>query len=100
VDALMGNSIGAEPYYCLAQPGALYLVYLPWGGVSTIDLRGATGEFSVQWFNPRTGGALVDGPVKVVSGGARARLGQPPTEKQEDWVILLRRQSATGLSTD
>lgn len=90
-DELMGNSVGGESYYCLAKPGERYLVYLPWGGVSTIDLRGDQGEYTVKWFNPRTGGALVDGPVKTVQAGQRARLGLPPAEPEEDWVILLRR---------
>ena len=90
-DELMGNSIGAESYYCLAKPGELYLVYLPWGDVSTIDLRGTEGEFTVKWFNPRTGGELIDGPVKTAQGGKRARLGLPPAEEKEDWVIVIRR---------
>ena len=90
-DALVGNSIGAESYYCLAKPGELYLVYLPWGDVSTIDLRDTLGEFTVEWFNPRTGGPLIDGPVKTVQAGRRARLGLPPTQPQEDWLIVIRR---------
>jgi hypothetical protein len=90
-DELVGNSVGAESYYCLAKPGEVYLIYLPWGDVSTIDLRGVSGEFTVKWFNPRTGGELIDGPVKVVQAGKRARIGLPPREENEDWVILLRR---------
>jgi hypothetical protein len=90
-DELMGNSIGAESYYCLAKPGEVYLVYLPWGDVSTIDLRGTDGEFTVKWFNPRTGGELVDGSVKTAQAGKRVRLGLPPADEKEDWVILLRR---------
>ncbi|HYD83901.1 MAG TPA: putative collagen-binding domain-containing protein, partial [Opitutus sp.] len=92
-DELVGNSIGAESYYCLAKPGELYLVYLPWGDVSTIDLRETSGEYSVKWFNPRTGGPLVEGPLKVVHGGKRNRIGLPPTEENEDWVIVIRRNA-------
>jgi hypothetical protein len=90
-DELVGNSIGAESYYCLAKPGELYLVYLPWGDVSTIDLRETSGEYSVKWFNPRTGGPLVEGPLKVVHGGKRNRIGLPPSEENEDWVIVIRK---------
>lgn len=89
-DERMGNSIGAEPYWCLARPGEVYLVYLPWGGVSTIDLRDASGEFSVEWFNPRSGGTPRSGAVKTVRGGVRARLGVPPEDEEEDWLVLLR----------
>jgi hypothetical protein len=90
-DALMGNSVGGESHYCLAKPGEVYLVYLPWGDVSTIDLRQASGRFVVQWFNPRTGGPLIDGSVTAIEGGRRVRLGAPPSEPGQDWVILIRR---------
>lgn len=90
-DALIGNAVGGEMGYCLAKENEIYLVYLPWGDVSTIDLSGATGEFSVKWFNPRKGGSLVDGAVTRVQGGRRARLGFPPGDEQEDWVIIIRR---------
>jgi hypothetical protein len=89
-DGLMGNSIEAEPYWCLAKPGDTYLIYLPWGGPSTIDLREVTGEYSVQWFNPRTGGPLRTGAVAAVKGGGRARLGVPPEDEEQDWAIVLR----------
>lgn len=90
-DERMGNTVGAESYYCLAKPGEVYVVYLPWGGVSTIDLRDTTGDFTAKWFNPRTGGPLIDGAVTTAKGGTRARLGLPPSDEHEDWVILLRR---------
>lgn len=90
-DERVGNSVNTEANYCLAKPGELYLVYLPWGDVSTIDLRDATGEFTVKWFNPRTGGALIDGPVTTLPAGRRARIGLPPAEEQEDWLIVIRR---------
>ncbi|HWL15018.1 MAG TPA: DUF5060 domain-containing protein [Opitutus sp.] len=90
-DELVGNSINAEPHYCLAKPGEIYLLYLAWGDVSAIDLRDTTGEFTVKWFNPRTGGELIDGPLTRVRGGQRVRLGLPPREVDEDWVAILRR---------
>ncbi len=90
-DELLGNSIGAESYWCLAQRGELYLVYLPWGGPATLDLREVAGEFSVQWFNPRTGAALRAGAVHSFKGGVRARLGTPPVDEVDDWVAVVRR---------
>ncbi len=51
--------------FCLAAPGREYLVYAPFGGPITLDLSDASGELSVEWFNPRAGtakeGALVMG---------------------------------------
>jgi len=38
--------------YCLANPGAEYLVYLPDGGTATVDLGAAEGELTVEWFDP------------------------------------------------
>lgn len=91
-DERVGNAIRAEARYCLAAPGDLYLVYLPWGGSATLDLTDATGTFTVQWFNPRTGGALSTGTVAQVAGGDHARLGDPPADPEEDWLILVRRE--------
>jgi hypothetical protein len=39
--------------YCLANPGHEYLIYLPEGGSVTINLRGGSGPFQVEWFLPR-----------------------------------------------
>jgi hypothetical protein len=45
----------ASTKYCLAAPGAEYLVYLPDGGSVSVDLSAATEEMLVEWFNPGTG---------------------------------------------
>jgi hypothetical protein len=89
-DELLGNSIGAESYWCLAKAGEIYLVYLPWGGPVTLDLRGVTGDFTVRWFNPRTGGALQTAAIATVHGGTRARLGAPPADEVDDWLAIVR----------
>jgi hypothetical protein len=39
----------------LADPGHVYVVYLPHGGATTIDLSPAERALSARWFNPRTG---------------------------------------------
>jgi hypothetical protein len=91
-DELVGNSIGAETRFCFAQPGELYLVYLPFSGdPTTLDLTGVSGEFSVRWFNPRVGGPVVSGTVEKVCGGTRARIGLPPADPNEDWLAIVRR---------
>jgi Putative collagen-binding domain of a collagenase len=51
----------------------------------------SSGDFSVTWFNPRSGGKEIASDVKQVRGGASATLGHPPTESDQDWVIVVRR---------
>lgn len=93
-DALVDNAASDNRRYCLAQAGQVYLVYLPQGGSTTLDLAGAGGAFTVQWFNPRSGGALLDGSVKRIMGGSRASLGEPPASPEEDWLVVVRRAPA------
>jgi len=90
-NALIGNEKNDNSKYCLAKPGELYLVYLPKGGTTELDLRSATGSFSVKWFNPRHGGALAAGAVKSVAGGAKISVGQPPTDAGADWLVVVRK---------
>lgn len=87
-DDLVGNPKHDNSAYCLAKPGEIYLVYLPTGGERQIDLSGADGEFSVEWFNPRSGGATQSG--NPVVGGAKRTLGPPPSDVGEDWLVVLK----------
>jgi hypothetical protein len=91
-NALVGNPKNDNSRYCFAKPGTLYLVYLPTGGACELDLTAAQGEFSVSWFNPRTGGVLAEGAVKTLTGGGRVSPGAPPADVREDWLLLLRRR--------
>ena len=77
--------------YALAQPGAVYAVYLPEGGEATLDLSDQAGRYRVQWYDPRQGGPLQRGSVTEVSGGGPAALGLPPADPTADWAILLTR---------
>lgn len=91
---LVGNAKDSNDKFCFAKAGELYLVYLPngtKGGTTDLDLTAAKGEFSVKWFNPRTGGKLMDGGVRAVTGGANAALGNPPEDADEDWLVVVRR---------
>lgn len=90
-DALIGNGKNDNSRYCFAKLGEVYLVYLPNGGATELDLASVTGTFTVKWFNPRAGGALQDGSVKYVKGPGQATLGQPPTDPGEDWLAVIRK---------
>ena len=90
-DELVGNTTHDNSRYCFARPGEWYLVYLPTGGIATLDLARASGAFSVRWFDPRSGGALQSGSVTSVRGGAQVSLGAPPASVNEDWLAVVRR---------
>ena len=64
----------------------------PSGGTTTLDLSKATGQFTVDWFDPRNGGALKKGSVTTVKGGAAVALGTPPDNPDEDWLAVVRRR--------
>ncbi len=91
-DALVGNTKNNNSKYCLAKTDAVYLVYLPNGGTTTLDLTNATGQFTVRWFNPRTGGSLESGSVTSAEGGTIAALGNSPSDIDDDWAILVQKQ--------
>ncbi|ACB75122.1 DUF5060 domain-containing protein [Opitutus terrae] len=92
-DELVGNPSHDNSRYCFAQPGEIYVVYLPNGGSAELDLgRGADGAtFQVRWFNPREGGPLQSGNVSEVRGSGRVSLGEPPADAAADWVVLVAR---------
>ena len=90
-NALIGNTKNDNSRYCLAKAGEVYIVYLPSGGSADLDLTNAPGDFTVRWFNPRTGGDLRAGSVAKLTGGNKASLGNPPADAGEDWVVVVTR---------
>jgi hypothetical protein len=78
---------------CLALPGELYSVYLPDGGTGMLDLSHTTGPFNVEWYDPRNGGALLQGTISEVTGGKAVSIGLPPADADQDWVCLIRAAS-------
>lgn len=86
-DELVGNPQHDNSRYCFAEPGQLYLVYLPKGGTAPLDLAGVRGDFSLAWFNPRAGGALQR--TTTVAGDTTIALTAPSSD---DWLAVLRRK--------
>ena len=66
----------ASTGYCLAVVGSEYLVFLPSGGSTNVNLSGVIGARTVEWFNPSTGQSIVTGSV---NGGSTTRLTAPFT---------------------
>jgi Domain of unknown function (DUF5060)/Putative collagen-binding domain of a collagenase len=89
-DSLLGNNENDNSKYCLAKPGYDYLVYLPDGGSTDLDLGGINNTFSVDWYNPRTGGPVQNGSVLQVKGPGKVSLGLPPADFDKDWCGLVR----------
>ena len=90
-DALVSNPQNDNSKYCFAQPGEVYVVYLPNGSSTELDLETNTPPFRVGWFNPREGGPLRAGSVPDVKGPGRVSVGQPPGDGDQDWVALIRK---------
>ncbi len=91
-DEFIGNPKHEPTNYCFVKPDDTYLVYLSNGDSITLDLSHAQGDFSVQWFNPRSGGKLTLGSVSTLTGGEPGLLGNPPEDANEDWLVLLRKK--------
>ncbi len=91
-DALIGNAANTNDKYCFAKNGSIYAIYLPNGGTTAIDLSGASGTYTVHWFNPRDGGALVVGSQATITGGGSQFIGQSPQDPDKDWAVLIRKQ--------
>jgi hypothetical protein len=77
--------------YVLANPGTIYAIYLPRGGSLELDLQDHSLTYDVGWFNPRTGGALQTGTRTQITGPGLQSLGAPPSDPEEDWVVLAKR---------
>jgi hypothetical protein len=60
------------------------------GGTTALDLGQSTATFNVAWHNPRTGGPLAPGSVQSITGPGRKSIGDPPSDRDEDWVALVK----------
>jgi hypothetical protein len=73
--------------YCFAKPGKVYAIYFCEGGSTDLELP--PGRYTVKWYNPRRGGPLQDGTVRLLSGPGSRPIGEPPSEKSKDWAALV-----------
>ncbi|MCK5103081.1 MAG: DUF5060 domain-containing protein, partial [Cyclobacteriaceae bacterium] len=85
------DELVSENAYCLAKHNEVYLVYLPYGGDTYLNLKNVDMTFSVEWYNPRIGGELTKTGIASINGGGVVSLGTPPLEAEKDWVILVRK---------
>ena len=78
--------------YVYAKTDSIYAVYLKNGGTTSLSVNNST--YTVQWYNPRTGGLLLTGSVTEVTGPGSMPIGEPPSELTEDWVALVTEKQA------
>ena len=90
--------------FCLANPGQEYLCFFPAGGAEGVNLRGQTGNYRVQWFNPVTGqathsgdgagrrGSCVGGPL-CRDGCAISPQGQRMGQRINEWRTTNKRMA-------
>ncbi len=90
-DELVGNKDHDNTVYCLAKKDEIYLIYLPNGGTTKLDLTETTGDYNIHYYNPRTGGELSTGEIYSFKGGNTVTIGPPPNDQQEDWLVVLRK---------
>ena len=76
-----------EEAFCFAKPGEVYAIYLKEGSTD-IDLSGVSGQFLVQWYNPRAGD-FRKGAIEILEGGSKQALGSAPEDSDKDWAVLL-----------
>jgi hypothetical protein len=97
------NSRVSNKNWCLIEPsvGRMLVVYLRLGGTATVNLTGLGSSpgvsnpsdtfVSVDWYDPKRGGALQQGSVTSLQLGLSSQsLGIAPSSSQKDWVVLLR----------
>ena len=66
-----------------ADPGKVYVVYLPQGGTVRLDLGAPTGRRAARWFNPR------DGKFGEAFSLAEGPLVQVAAPDNNDWTLLM-----------
>jgi hypothetical protein len=81
--------LGDASAFCLEIPGRFYLLYLPDGAPTTLQLD-VPGRYGIGFYDPREGGGLVNIRFfNVESPGAYPVEGFPDTR---DWVVCIMRR--------
>jgi len=71
--------------YVYSKPGSVYVYYFYGQGKASI--RAPQGYYSIQWYNPRTGGDLITTNPNRLTGPADINIDVEDT----DWVLILKR---------
>lgn len=79
-----------ESAWCMAEPGAAYMVYTMAGAAVELDLGGAAGNFALSWLDSATG--ELRATDESVAAGKRVTLTPPQTDTARPWVAWLVRR--------
>ena len=94
-----GDNLVNNGNWCLAKSGVKYVIYLPSGGTTNLNLSGTTGTYDVKWYDPRNGGDLQNGTITSVSGGGTVNIGNAANNTTSDWVVMVSKSSAIPTPT-
>lgn len=83
--------------WALAKEGQIYVIYLKNGGTTDLDVGTTAVNLDVKWYNPRTGGALLNGSKTALTGSGKISIGEAPSDKTQDWVVLIGSKNITSL---
>ncbi|MCM2679440.1 DUF5060 domain-containing protein [Echinimonas agarilytica] len=87
--------------YVLAVPGEFYIVYLKDASHQpTLNFKNFSGDFEINWFNPREGGEMQQGSKTTIQAkwvhkaklNNTFNLGLPPSTPNQDWVVVVKRK--------
>ena len=81
----------ASTKYCLANPGAEYLVYNPAKDNTSITVNLKAGTYKYEWLNPDNGKVESEGTIKATDGDNKF---EPPFKG--DAVFYLKAKQSTG----
>ncbi|MGD8395653.1 MAG: Ig-like domain-containing protein [Candidatus Eiseniibacteriota bacterium] len=76
----------------LVDVATRYIVYLEEGGPVEVDLRDATGDMDVRWFDPRSG-RFTDGVTRTAGDWERFT---PPSPSNQAWILVVEQDGDPG----
>lgn len=77
--------------YCLAKENEVYAIYAVSNASDIkLNLGNSNKEYTVQWYNPRKIEELQNGTITNIKGNGFVNLGNPPSEFDKDWLILVK----------
>lgn len=79
-----------ETDFVFYKPNEVYVIYQKLGKKEPTLLPGLQGAYTLQWYNPRTG--KFAGKTQKLNLTGSLEIGLPPTEVEQDWVVLVRKR--------
>ena len=80
-----------SPLYGMAKEEDTYVLYMESANVAQLPIDLPSGTYSLQWYDPRNGGALQEGSIETLEGGNNSEIGIAPSHPERDWVILIQK---------